>query len=564
MTSTNQYKNAELLNTLHELIRDWEGEVVEFKQATNNFSQHDIGKYFSALSNEANLKGLQYGWLVFGVNNKTKKTVNTDYRNTEGLDSLKHEITDNTTGKLTFIDIFEVYDGDKRIVMFKIPAAVSGIPTAWKGHYYGRAGESLGALSLAEFDRIRGPANRDWSSQIIENSGINHLDNRAVKIARDGYKEKYSSEFINAEVDSMSDEDFLAKLKLMVNGKLTNAAMVLLGNNDHSNILDVPIHATWRLHGSKDSMRDYEHFFMPYITLADRIYEKIRNLTYRYMPNHMSMKTTITNQYNMDLIKELLHNCIAHMTYTSGGRIYLDEFEDMVIISNPGDFIPGDVREVLKPGYTAPYNRNQLLVNAMVNFRLIDSAQWGIRKVYDTQRDRYFPLPDYDFNTPNKVAVTVYGKVLDLNYTQQLFNRGDLDIDAVYLLDRVQKKLPLEKEQYQFLRKLGIIEGKVPNVYVSLAIAEIVDNRAQYTKNKAMDDKYYMDLMINYLEHWEKAKKRDFIELLSDKLPDMLSNTQKENKIKYYLKILSKNERIKYVEGNHRSGVWVLGKSVES
>ena len=182
-------------------------------------------------------------------------------------------------------------------------------------------------------------------------------------------------------------------------------------------------------------------------------------------------------------------NCIAHQTYTSGGRIYFDEYEDMVIISNPGVFIPGDVRDVLKPGYTAPYYRNQLLVEAMMKFDMIDTVQMGIRKIYNIQRSRYFPMPDYDLTTPQKVAVTVYGKVLDNHYTRLLFDRDDLDLDAVFLLDRVQKKLPLEKDQYKLLKQLGVVEGKAPNVYVSLGIAEVIDERTQYTRNKAMDEK---------------------------------------------------------------------------
>ena len=560
MVGTDNNRNSELVKTLHGLIRDWEYEVVEFKQASNDYSQHDVGKYFSAISNEANLKNLQHGWLVFGINNKTRKSVGTDYRDTKGLDTLKHEIAQNSTGGITFIDIFEVYDSDFRIVMFKIPAAVTAVPTAWKGHWYGRDGESLVALSQEEIDRIREQVHRDWSKQIIENSSIKHLDSVAVQIAREGYKEKHNSEFINAEIDRMNDEEFLTKLKLIVNSRLTNAAMVLLGNPDHDNLLDVPVSAMWRLHGSKERMMDYEHFLMPFITLADRKYEKIRNLTYRYMPNHLTLDTAITKQYDKDLIRELLHNCIAHQSYTSGGRIYLDELEDLLIISNPGSFIPKDVREVLRPGYTAPFNRNQLLANTMVSFKLIDSAQWGIRKVYDTQRERYFPLPDYDFSTPDKVAVTVYGKVLDKNYTELLFARSDLDLEIVYLLDCVQKKLPLEKEQYQMLRKLGVVEGKVPNVYVSLSVAEVIDERPQYTKNKAMDDQYYKDLMVSYLEQWGKGKRSDFVELRGNKLPDVLNEKQKVNKVRNYLSALHRDEVIERDDENQRTGAWRLTK----
>ena len=158
--------NTELLEILRGLITDWENEVVEFKQASNDYKLDDIGKYFSAISNEANLKGVQYGWLIFGVNNKSKNVVGSDYRNTQGLETLKHEIAQDTTGNMSFIDIFEVFAGDDRVVMFKIPAAVVSLPTAWKNHWYGREGESLGALSVEELDRIRGQARTDWSKQL--------------------------------------------------------------------------------------------------------------------------------------------------------------------------------------------------------------------------------------------------------------------------------------------------------------------------------------------------------------------------------------------------------------
>jgi len=560
---TNIKNNTELLQTLYGLIHDWENEVVEFKQATNSYSQHDIGKYFSAISNEANLKGLQYGWLIFGVNNKSKKVVGTDYRNTQGLETLKHEIADNTTGGITFIDIFEVYDGRERVVMFKIPAAVVAIPTAWKGHWYGRDGESLVALSQEELERLRGQARFDWSKQLIEGSSIRHLDIEAIQIARKGYKEKHSSNYISTETDQMSDENFLTKLKLMVDGKLTNAAMVLLGNSDYDNLLDVPVSAMWRLYGSNEMLKDYVEFRMPFITVANRIYAKIRNLTYRYMPNQLTLDTTITQQYNEDLLKELLHNCVAHQDYLQGGRIYVDELEDEVIISNPGNFIPGDVRKVLKIGYTTPYYRNPLLASAMVNFKLIDTAQWGIRKVFNTQRDRYFPLPDYDFRTSNKVAVTIYGKVLDQNYTRLLFNHSDFDLDTVFLLDRVQKKLSLEKEQYQLLRRLGVIEGKVPNVYISSGVAGIIDKRPQYTRNKAMDEQYYKDLIVNYLQQFGSGTKSDFIELLGDKLSDVLDEKQKAHKVRNLLMIMSRKGLIKYDGSTQRSGSWQLAKADE-
>jgi ATP-dependent DNA helicase RecG len=555
--------NDELLQILRGLILHWEHEVVEFKQASNDYKQNEIGQYFSAISNEANLKGLQHGWLVFGVNNKTREIVNTDYRDTSGLESLKHEIAQNTIGGITFTDVFEVYDNVNRVVMFKIPAAVTAIPTAWKGHYYGRDGESLSYLSLEELERIRGQARRDWSGKVIEGSSVDHLDKEAVQVARESYKTKQNREHISAEIDAMSDEEFLTKLRLIVDGKLTNAAMVLLGDSFNDRLMGTPARVMWRLYGSDDMVKDYMEFSIPFITVVDRVYAKVRNLTYRYIPNRRSLQTYDIPQYDMNLQRELLFNSIAHMDYTQGGRIYVDEYEDYFLVQNPGTFLPGDVPTVLQPWYTSPYNRNQLLAESMTSFNMIDTVAMGIRKVFRIQQARLFPMPDYFFMKPDKVVVRVYGKSLDENYLRMLYDHPEFDIETVYLLDRVQKKLPLEKAQYKHLRSIGTIEGKVPNVYVSSYIAEIVNERAQYIKNKGQSDQFYKQMIIDYLKQWGKGTKKDFMELLSEKLPDVLSDKQKDDKIRNLLALLRREGHIINISANRRSAIWELTESAK-
>ncbi|MDR1657932.1 MAG: hypothetical protein LBT47_10340 [Deltaproteobacteria bacterium] len=281
-------------------------------------------------------------------------------------------------------------------------------------------------------------------------------------------------------------------------------------------------------------------------------------LTYRYMPNQMTLFPKETRQYDAKLLCELLNNCIAHQDNTAGRRIYLDEFEDTVVISNAGTFLPGDISEVLKPGYAAPYYLNQLLADAMMNFNMIETKQMGIRMVFNIQRQRYFPMPDYDLTKPKEVAVRVYGKVLEENYTRLLFGRDALDMETVFLLDCVQKRIPLETEQYKQLQKLGVIEGRRPNVFVSAGIADIVDERAQYIKNRAMDDDYYTQLIINYLRQYQRGRKSDFVNLLSSKLSDVLDEKQKENKVRNLLTNMRQDGIIERADGNQRTGYWVL------
>ena len=555
-------KQKEMEILLYDLIKNWEDEVVEFKEASNDYDKDKIGKYFSALSNEANLKAMQHGWLVFGVKNKTREIVGTDYRNTEGLKTLKNEISQDTSGAMSFIDIYEVYpevDGEvRRVVMFQIPAAISAVPTAWKGHEYARDGESLKPLSQEKRERIRRQTFLDWSKQFVKGAGIEHLNKEAIRIAREKYKEKMADEHISAEVDSVSDEEFLEARKLVVNGKITNAAMLLLGDERYDYLMESMPEASWRVYDSKDMVKDYKIFKIPFITLSDRITANIRNLTYRYMPDQTTLFTQEIMQFDPWVLRELLNNCIVHSDYSIGGRIYVNEFEDKLILTNPGSFIPENIEVILRPSYTSPFYRNQLLADAMVKFKMIDTETTGIRKVFNIQRERFFPLPDYDLSQKNRVEVALYGREIDEKFTYLLHNNTGLDLVTVYLLDQVQKGKKIPKDAVAHLRKYRLVEGRADNLYLAAPLAKSDDDKAKYIKNKGFDNKYYQDLILDYIQKFGKASKQQIRVLLADKLPDTMTDEQKERKILYLLTQLKNKGLITRDADSRKMTNWII------
>ena len=134
----------DLTALLARLVATWENEVIEFKEAQDDYDTDRIGRYFSALANEANLREHEEAWLVFGVNDKTRSVCGSSYRLTPGrLQATKKQIADDTEPSITFRNIHEILIDGKRVVLFEIPAAPRGMPIAWKTHCYARAGESL-------------------------------------------------------------------------------------------------------------------------------------------------------------------------------------------------------------------------------------------------------------------------------------------------------------------------------------------------------------------------------------------------------------------------------------
>ena len=169
-------------------------------------------------------------------------------------------------------------------------------------------------------------------------------------------------------------------------------------------------------------------------------------------------------------------------------------------------------------------------------------------------------MPDYDFSESNKVEVTVYGKIIDERYTYILYNHPELDLETVYLLDLVQKGQgsKLNRDAIQFLRKHYLVEGRMNNLFLSAGVSKTIDAEAKYIRNKAFDDQYYKDLIVSYLKQYGKAKRKDIRELLWDKLPDMLTDKQKNDKISTLLTALRRKGVIKTDSGNQQTSYWIL------
>ena len=547
----------EVKNILLSLIKNNENEYVEYKEAKTNFDFNELGKYFSALSNGANLLGKQYAWLIFGVNDKTHKFVNTNYRKNGNLNSLKSEITQSTNDNMTFMDIYELEIDNNRVIMFKIPAAL-GIPTTWKGIAYDRNNESLVPLNDSKRNTILSTLNIDWSRQIIEELTVDDLDKEAILKAREQFKKKNENKSIANEIDKMDDLTFLNKAKVLLNGKVTRTAWLLLGREDTNTYVENYIPTiTWKLQEGTNVI-DYEHFTIPFIITMDKASAKIRNLRYRYMPSQTSLFPKEVDKYDINILRELLNNAIAHQDYRRCGRINIIEMKDKVMIINEGSFIPKSVDTlIVDEGYVPPYYRNPFLAQAMVNLNMIDTAGMGIRRSFEKLRERFFPMPDYDLSEANRVKVTIYGKIIDEKYSKILLENTDLSLVEVMLLDRVQKNIMITKEQSDLLRKNKLIEGRYPNIYVSKDISEIVDDKVSYTKKSGFNDQYYKDLVLKYIKDFGSITKKDLDELLMGKLPDYLDKDQKKRKIKYLVNIClqTKENKVKNI-GTNRYPIW--------
>jgi ATP-dependent DNA helicase RecG len=187
-----------------------------------------------------------------------------------------------------------------------------------------------------------------------------------------------------------------------------------------------------------------------------------------------------------------------------------------------------------------------------------DTVQMGIQKVFRIQKERYFPMPDYDISDSQKVVVKVYGKVLDENYSRVLFAHPEFDLETVFLIDKVQKHIPIYKEQLKLLRSLGVVEGRMPNIYVSAQIAESIDKKAQYIRNIVHNDDYLKTMILEHLKTFGSGKKNDFMKLILPELPESLDGKQQGYKVSNLLKALKNEGLIQTDASKGKSAEWFL------
>lgn len=544
-----RYTEQQLLDMLAEMLRHPENEVVEFKEARTNYHFNDIGEYFSALSNEANIRNMPSGWLIFGVNN-SRRVVGSAYRENEAsLQGLKKEIRERTNQKLTFSEIYVVYPNGFRVIMFEIPPAIRGIPTTWNDMAYARADESLCPLPMNKQDQIRHQSGYDWSKETVDGASMADLSPEAVQMARELFIRHETSRGKNAALlESLSDENLLNKAGILLGGKVTRTALLLLGDEYSRNYFDgfIP-RITWTLYNADGTVKTYEHFDMPFLLAVDEVYKRIRNVKYRYIAGQQTLFPQEVDQYDPALIKELLHNCIAHQDYTRRGKINVEEYEDYLVFMNEGSFIPETIETALQPGYKPPYYRNMFLSNAMTNLYMIDANAIGIPTVFEIQRKKFFPLPTYDLSDPNRVKVTVYGKILDPNYTRLLNHEQSLNIRTVFLLDKVQKRQEISLEDAQKLRQAGLIEGKYPHIFVSFSIAEVVGKKTEYIRNRGLEDSKIKMFILETLEKCGPQRLDELLVYVDDMLPQIYVPAKRRRKLSNLLQSMKKEGKVECI-----------------
>ena len=161
---------------------------------------------------------------------------------------------------------------------------------------------------------------------------------------------------------------------------------------------------------------------------------------------------------------------------------------------------------------------------------MIDIVGRGIRKIFNEQWKRHFPMPDYEIDAANKeVAVRLYGNAINEKYTKLLKENKDLTLEDCILLDAVQKGHCLNESDAKNLLERGLVEGEYPGLTISLSIARQTKQLPEYTKVKGLERDKIKQMALQFIQNAgeEGTKKNPLLDYLKDVLPQR--NSQEKN-----------------------------------
>mgnify|MGYP002621175554 FL=1 len=336
----------------------------EYKNLQNSLCGHeadDVVSYVSAISN------MNGGSLIIGVKDLTLDVIGIQNLGSYNVDSAKARIAEKCRNlPLENFDIteFKADDSGRLVWILTIPKHRAKLPVYAHNKAWQRTGDALVEMRPDRLQSILSEieVTEDWSAAIVEDATLDDLDSEAMEKARKEYVKR--NPLKKEEVKMWDDAKFLDKAKITLRGKITRAALILLGKEEAEFLLSPYVaKIRWSLRKVGETLnKDYDIYSIPFLLSVDKLYNKVRNVKYRIVrPNSLFPDEML--RYDMFNIREPLNNAIAHQDYTKCARIDVVEYEDdRLIFQNYGSFLPTSIEDVVEEDCPQSIYRNRFLV----------------------------------------------------------------------------------------------------------------------------------------------------------------------------------------------------------
>lgn len=523
--------------TIEELKQMRESEDhVEFKKGEGgNVSYNGSGKdkpherrrcilgYVAALCNEGG------GRIVIGMHDSYPHKVTGTQQCKDAIGQLESNIYRDMGIRPDVYELYQEVDGEqKRVLVIEVPGRPAGKAFKFEDVALMRVGEELKPMDDKTYLSIIQEQEPDFSEQICQGATTEDLDTNAI--AR--LKEMYAKKQKNKSFTSLPDIQALSDLKLIRDGKVTNAAILLVGKEESIERF-IPQAKVMLEYRNSESQINYDNrkvFDKPFFLLIDELWDAI-NQRNGSVPVREGAYIFDIPFFNEDVIREVVNNAFAHRDYSRQSEIVIKQYPTLFSIINAGGFPQGvELSNILTVPSTP---RNRLLTDVLSKTGIVERSGQGIDKIFLYTLSEGKPEPDYTHSDDFTVTATLSANVKDTAFAifvqgiqQELPDNEKLSVFDVMALCELRdgKKKPSEVGIAQKLEQMGYIEkhGKTNAIYYTLPrrYYELTGNLAAYSMMTDWNRDQVWAVLLPYLQKYGKAKKSDMVKLLGDHISD--------------------------------------------
>ena len=540
------------IQELQTWLNNREDEHLEFKEAKTRYDFDTLVRYCVALANERG------GRIILGVTDKQPHTIvgSAAFRN---LEKIKEDLIERLRLR---VDVEEIQHPQGRILVFRIPSRPIGVPMQYKGAYWMRGGEALIPMTPDQLKRIFAEGSPDFSSEICAAAHLDDLDTRAVEVLRQLWQRKSPDQDISAR----PVEQLLADAELVIDGQVTNAAMILLGTRKALGkyLAQAELIFEYRSNEVPGPAAERHEFRQGFLPVLNQIW---RLINHRNDIQHFQQGLFVWDvpTFNDLVVREAVLNAVSHRDYRLGGSIFIRQYPRRIEVVSPGGFPVGINAENI---LWRQNPRNRRIAEVLGKCGLVERAGQGFDLIYRECIQQSKPLPDFSHTDEHSVWLTLDGSIQDpefLRFLEQIgrervaaFGLDDfLVVDLVHREQRVPDDL---EPRVEHLLERGIIErtgrGRGVRLLLSRQFYRHIGKSGVYTRKRGLDRETNKELLLKHIQDNRKegSPLRDLVQVLP-----ALPYAQVQ-KLLQSLKISGKIHNV----GNTSAARWFPGKAPTS
>jgi ATP-dependent DNA helicase RecG len=304
-------------------------------------------------------------------------------------------------------------------------------------------------------------------------------------------------------------ERLLADAELVVDGRLTYAALILLGKREAlgRHLAQAEVVFEYRSNEAPGPAADRHEFRQGFLLVLDEIWRLI-NLRNDLQHFQQGFFVWDVPTFNERVVREAVLNAVSHRDYRHGGSVFVRQYPRRIEIVSPGGFPPGITAENILRQQNP---RNRRIAEVLARCGLVERAGQGFDLIYRESIRQSKPLPDFSHTDAHFVWLTLHGEIQDPEFLRFLEEIGQermatFSTDDFLVVDLVHREQPVPdplKSRVEQLLEQGIIErlgrGRGVRLLLSQRFYRRLGKAGVYTRKRGLDRETNKALLIRHL-----------------------------------------------------------------